>query len=540
MTRRHTLWQCTAMLVALLGFPAADPSAASTDDDARPVVDLLITGGTVYTGDDAPPFVGDVAVSGETIAYVGPDAVRRYRPKRLLDATNLIVAPGFIDAHTHPDSYIRSLDPGLRRNAPWLFQGVTTVMIGVDGGGTPDVADEKAHFERYHVGTNLVPYVGFGAVRERVLGQQARAPTEAELGRMRSLVAKAMCEGAVGLSTGLFYAPQSFATTAEVVAVAREAATRGGIYDTHQRDESSYTIGLLRSVDETLQIGREAGLPVHFAHIKALGVDVQGQAPQVISLINAARAAGQDVTADQYPWAASGSALEPSLLPRSAVDGGRASMLRRINDPNQLDRIRAEMRENLRRRGGAESLLLTASGFDWSGRTLAQMAASWRVDPIDAALRIIRATDTGGEVASFNMIEADIDLFMRQAWVVTSSDGSDGHPRQYATFPRKYAKYVLADGVITVGEFIRSSTGRTADIFKLDRRGYLRQGYSADIVVFDPGRYSPKADYVHPKVLSVGVSELLVNGRSAIHAGKLTTASAGRVLLRNPTPGSCP
>ena len=129
---------------------------------------------------------------------------------------------------------------------------------------------------------------------------------------------------------------------------------------------------------------------------------------------------------------------------------------------------------------------------------------------------------------------------MRQAWVVTSSDGSDGHPRQYATFPRKYAKYVLADGVITVGEFIRNSTGRTADIFKLDRRGYLRQGYFADIVVFDPGRYSPKADYVHPKVLSVGVSELLVNGRSAIHAGKLTTASAGRVLLRNPTPGSCP
>lgn len=540
MIRRIPLSQSAAILVAVLvaSVPFATPAAEHADAPAT--VDVLITGGTLYSGADEPAVVGDLAISGDRIVYVGPDASARFRARRVVRATHLVVAPGFIDAHTHPETYIGSADPRQRRNAPWLFQGVTTVLIGVDGSGTPDVAAEKASFERAHVGTNLVPYVGFGAVRERVLGQQARAPSAPELDRMRQLVAKGMCEGAVGLSTGLFYAPQSFATTEEVVAVAREAAARGGIYDTHQRDESSYTIGLLRSVEETLRIGRDAGLPVHFAHIKALGVDVQGQAAQVIALIDAARAAGQDVTADQYPWAASGSALEPALLPRWSVDGGRASMLERLDDPRRLQQIRGEMRENLRRRGGAESLLLTAEGFAWSGRTLAQVAAGWQVDPIDAALRIIRATESGAAVASFNMSEPDIRLFMRQPWVVTSSDGSDGHPRQYATFPTKYRQYVLTDKVIGIADFIRSSTGRTADIFKLDRRGYLRPGYFADVVVFDPARFAPKADYVHPKVLSVGVSELLVNGQPAIRAGRLTTAAAGRVLLHVPTAGRCP
>jgi N-acyl-D-amino-acid deacylase len=295
----------------------------------------------------------------------------------------------------------------------------------------------------------------------------------------------------------------------------------------------------LGSVNEVIQIGREAGIPVHFAHIKALGVDVQGQAPQVISAINAARKAGQAVTADQYPWNASGSDLEASLLPRWAVDGGRAALLVRLENAVQRDKIRAEMLENLRRRGGAESLLMTSANTPWSGKTLAQMAQSWNVEPIDAALRMIRA-GKGTAVASFNMSENDIRLFMRQPWVVTSSDGSDGHPRQYATFPMKYAKYVQKDKIISLDEFIRSSTGRSADMFKLDRRGYLKEGFFADVVVFDPARYAPKADYLHPRRLSEGVEELWVNGVAAIHAGKLTGQAAGRVLLHVPPVGSCP
>jgi N-acyl-D-amino-acid deacylase len=502
--------------------------------------DFLIQGGMVYTGADAPPFRGDVVIAGDKIAYVGSDGGKRYHARQTVNAQGRIVAPGFIDAHAHPDTYIRSSYPRQRLNAPWLFQGATTLLIGVDGSGTPDVTNERTMLERQGVGTNLVPYVGFGAVRERVLQRQARAPSPGELNQMRLLVDKGMCEGAIGFSTGLFYAPQNFATTEEVIALAREAAVRGGIYDTHQRDESSYTIGLLSSVEEVLRIGREARIPVHFAHIKALGVDVQGQAPQVIAAIDAARAAGQDVTADQYPWAASGSNLESSLLPRWSEDGGRQALLTRLDAPSLREKILAEMRENLRRRGGAESLLLTSADAPWTGKTLAQMSETWRVEPIEAALRIIRTGAHQTNVASFNMREDDIRLFMRQSWVVTSSDGSDGHPRQYATFPMKYLKYVQREKVISLDQFIRGSTGRTADMFKLDRRGYLKESYFADIAVIDPARYAPKADYVHPQVLSQGVEELWVNGRPVIRGGRLTGEAPGRVVLRTPPAGTCP
>jgi N-acyl-D-amino-acid deacylase len=299
-------------------------------------------------------------------------------------------------------------------------------------------------------------------------------------------------------------------------------------------------MGLLNSVDETLTIGRNAGLPVHFAHIKALGVDVQGQAPQVIAAIETARAAGQEVTADQYPWSASGSNLEASLLPGWAVDGGRPMLLQRLASPLALEPIRAEMRENLRRRGGADSLLLTSTGTPWSGLTLLEAASRWSLEPVDAALKIIQGREGAGDVASFNMIESDIRLFMRQPWVVTSSDGSDGHPRQYATFPLKYTKYVLAEKVITLGQFIAGSSGRTADMLRLERRGHLKEGYFADVVVFDPKRYAPKADFMRPRELSEGVDELFVNGRAAIHGGALTHEAAGRVLLHTPPAGTCP
>ena len=524
----------------LIGACATAWSAAIGSTIAAVPADVLIQGGTVYSGADMPPSRDDVVIVGDKIVYVGPNGAKRYRPRDIVNANGKIVAPGFIDAHTHPETFVRSNDSKQRLNAPWLFQGVTTLLMGVDGYGTPDVAKERAQFEQKGVGTNLVLYVGFGAVRKQVLHEDDRAPSSAELNEMRKLVAKGMCEGAIGFSTGLFYAPQSFAKTDEVIALAKEAATRGGIYDTHQRDESSYSIGLLNSVNETIQIGREAGMPVHFAHIKALGVDVQGQAPQVIAAIDAARRAGQDVTADQYPWAASGSNLESSLLPRWSVDGGRPALLTRLDSAAQREKIRAEMRENLRRRGGAESLLMTSANTPWTGKTLTQMAQTWKIEPIDAALRIIRTSEHGTDVASFNMSENDIRLFMRQPWVVTSSDGSDGHPRQYATFPMKYAKYVQKEKVISFDEFIRSSTGRSADMFKLDRRGYLKEGYFADVVVFDPVRYAPKADYLHPKILSEGVEELWVNGRSAIHAGKMTGQPAGRVLLHSPPAGSCP
>ncbi|MDB5455418.1 MAG: amidohydrolase [Caulobacter sp.] len=529
MTKSSFKLVASACVAALL-------AGASAARAAEPV-DLIIKGGTIYTGAEQAPFVGDVAIVGDKIVYVGA-ASAAYQAKHTIQAKGKIVAPGFIDAHTHPDSYIRSPDAAVRANAPWLTQGVSTIFIGVDGYGTPDVKDDFAKFEAEQVGTNLAAYVGFGAVRGRVLGQDARAPTAAELDQMKGLVRKGMCEGAIGLSAGLFYAPQSFATTEEVIAVAKEAGSRGGVYDTHQRDESSYTIGLLDSVREAIRIGKEAGMPVHFAHLKALGVDLQGQAPAVIKIIDDARAAGQDVTADQYPWLASGTSLDAALLPRWSVDGGYEALIKRLDDPATLAKIRAEMAENLRRRGGADSMLLTGADAPWTGKRLSEMAKIWNLDPLDAALRVIREAPKKTSVASFNMIDSDVDLIMKQPWVVTGSDGSNGHPRQYATFPEKYAVYVQKRKVITLANFIRHSTGLTADMFKLDHRGYLRAGYYADVVVFDPATYAPKADYVHPRELSVGVDALLVNGAPAIEAGKLTGARPGRALRHTPT-GAC-
>lgn len=527
---------CLSVMATALPATAAAPEPA----------DVVISGGTVHDGSAGAPYVGDVAIKGDRIVYVGPRAPMA--AARTVNASGMIVAPGFIDPHTHADGFLRAADAAMRINAAWLHQGVTSVMIGVDGGGTPDVADDARAFTAAGVGTNIVPFVGFGAVRQRVLGQAARAPDAAELGRMQQLVAKAMCEGATGLSTGLFYAPQSFARTDEVVAVAREAAKRGGLYDTHQRDESSYTIGLLESVREVLTIGREAGMPVHFAHIKALGVDLQGQAPAVIQLIAAARAEGLAVTADQYPWLASGTSVDAALLPRWAVDGGDTALLQQLDDPAMLARIRADMAENMRRRGGAASLLLISEGFEWTGKTLEDQARDWQIDPRDAALRIIRdsiarraagQSGRGTGIASFNMAQADVDLLMQQPWVVTSSDGSDGHPRMFASFPEKYRRYVRDRPVITQADFIHRSTGRTADIYKLAERGYLRTGYFADVAVIDPEKFMPRADYLKPRELSEGVVHLFVNGTAALADGKATGALPGRVLLR-PTPADCP
>jgi N-acyl-D-amino-acid deacylase len=282
-------------------------------------------------------------------------------------------------------------------------------------------------------------------------------------------------------------------------------------------------------------------MPVHIAHLKALGVDVHGKARDLVSIIEAARASGVNVTADQYPFVASGSSLQASLLPRWSVEGGPAALLRRLHDPATLPRIKTEMDENLRRRGGADSLLFNSTGQPWSGKTLAAMAAVWKVDPVVAALRIIGngTNEKADSVTSFNMDPEDVKLLMRQPWVVTGSDGSDGHPRQYATFPEKYANYVQHDPVLTTAEFIRRSTGLTADILGLERRGYLRPGYFADVVVLDPAAYRPKADYLHPAVLSVGVINLWVNGELAVDAGQMTDGLFGRVLSHVPTAGTC-
>ncbi len=508
-------------------------AAAMTLGAAAPApVDLLVRGGTVFTG-DAAPFVGDVAVVGDRIRAV---ARRLNLPaRRTIDARGMIVAPGFIDPHTHVGPALASDDAATRLIAPFLMQGVTTAFIGNDGGGTPEVASMFSGARAKPVGINFAAYVGFGAVRERVIGVADRAPTVIELETMKALVARAMCDGALGLSTGLFYAPQSFARTDEVVALAREAASRGGRYDSHIRDESSYTIGLAAAIDEVLTIGRAAKLPVHIAHIKALGVDVQGQAPAIIAKIAAAQRLGMRVTADQYPWSASGTSLVAALVPRWAQEGGRAGLLARFDDPALADRLRRDMAENLRKRGGAAALLIT-EGTE-KGGTLADIAKARAVDPVVAAIATIRTADPG--VVSFNQTEADIRAFMRQPWVMTGSDASTGHPRVYGSFARKYARYVVADNVLTLREFVERSGRLAADTFGIAGRGRLRAGGFADIVVFDPRRYAARATYADPEVPATGVRTVVVNGVVAVDDGRLTGKAAGRALPHTPPAGRC-
>jgi N-acyl-D-amino-acid deacylase len=493
-------------------------------------VDLIIRGGTIYSGSEAP-FVGDVAVSGDRVRAVG----RRLRlpARRTIDARGLIVAPGFIDPHAHLGTQLASEDAQARLIPAFLMQGVTTALIGNDGGGEADIAAVLGSARNRPVGINFAAFVGFGAVRRTVIGEADRAPTSAELARMRQLVATGMCQGAVGLSTGLFYAPQSFAATDEVVALAREAGLRGGVYDSHIRDESSYSIGLAAAVDEAIAIGREAGLPVNISHIKALGVDVHGQAPAIIARIEAAQRAGQRVTADQYPWSASGTSLAAALVPRWAQDGGRAALLRRFDDAGVAQRLRSEMAENLRRRGGAESLLITEGPH--RGQRLSQVARG--ADPVAAAIAVIRVSDPS--VASFNQTEEDIAAFMRRPWVMTSSDASGGHPRAFGSFARKYAVYVRERNVLSLRDFIARSSALPADTFGIADRGRLRPGAFADLVLFDPRSFAARSTYEEPTLLATGVRTVLVNGVVAVENGAPTGAAAGRGLARTPPAGTC-
>lgn len=509
--------------------------------NAQPQANVLIRGGLIYDGSTAKPFTGDVAIAGDKILYVGPHATLSARS--VIDAHGMIVAPGFIDPHTHADTFLNSGDRAARANPAWTMQGVSTVFLGVDGNGTPDLKAAFGRWRQQGIGTNVVSYVGFGAARQAVLGNSARQPTPSELDREKALITRGMCQGAIGLSAGLFYAPQSFAKTEEVIALAKEAAARGGIYDTHQRDEASYSIGLLASTREVLRIGKEAGLPVQISHIKALGHDVWGQSVPVIALIDKARASGQNVTANVYPWLASFTWLDAALVPRWVSDGGTKAMLKRLQDKTLLPRIRREMAANLDRRGGAGAILLNPAntGRDaWSGKYLSAIAGEWKLDPVEAAIRILRQSPERPGIVSFNISEGDLENFMKQPWAVTSSDGIAGHPRQYATFPTAYRVYVRQKHVIDTAFFIRHSTGLTADIFKLDRRGYLKPGYFADVLVFDPKTYRPMADYAHPAVLSAGVRTLFINGVAAVDNGKPTGALSGRPLPHVPPPNTCP
>lgn len=497
-------------------------------------VDLLILGGTVYDGSGGASRRVDIGIRGERVVFVGNAVKSAVDARRVIDATGLIVAPGFIDPHTHSFDGLPHLNEQRRLNTGALMQGITTVVTGADGRGPLDVARVLTEAERLGIGTNTYALTGFGTVRTKVMGNSSAKATPAQIDSMKTLIGRAMREGAFGVGSGLFYAPQSYATTEEVIAVLKGATQYGGVYDTHQRDESSYTIGLLNSVREAIRIGRETGLTTNLGHVKALGVDVWGKADSVLALMRDSRAAGHKVVADQYPWTASGTSLGAALLPRWSQAGGRDSLMLRIADPPTRDRIHIEMRENLRRRGGDSTLLLTAGGEaarPFVGRTLKQVAAEKGTGAVETALELIR---TVGDisVASFNMTEQDIETFMKDPYVMTSSDGSGGHPRLYGTYPRKIRMYVLDKPVITMERMIRASSGQVADVYGISARGTLVAGNYADVIVFDPKTIRESATYVEPEKLSIGMRWVLVNGRVAVADGVPTGVLAGKGIRK--------
>ena len=527
--KSHSRWTVTSLpasKTALLALLSAILAACSppTADGPEPY-SVLIVNGMVHDGSLAPARITNIAIAGDRI--VSMNAPASAAADLVIDAAGMTVVPGFIDPHTHAGEDL--LDDTRKANVNYLAQGVTTVFVGNDGRGLPDLQATLATMREQGIGSNVAFFTGHGTAREVVLGLDDRAPTDDELEQMREYVAADMRAGALGLSTGLFYRPGSYAETGEVIELAKVAAAFGGVYDSHVRDESSYNIGLLGAIGEVIQIGEAAKIPVHIAHLKALGRDVWGQSGDIIGLIAAARERGVDVTADQYPWRASGTSLGSALVPRWVMADSQEAMFGRLTNPDLEDRIREEMEANLWRRGGAESLLVTGES-EWRGMTLQDIAERSSLDSIDAALEVVRSGDPS--VASFNMQPNDIDALAIQPWVMTGSDGSTGHPRKYASYPKAYRDFVADTSLLSMPQFVHRSSGLVADTFGLCDRGYLRPGLKADIAVIDLDIFVPVADFENPTALSTGIAHLLVNGKAVISDGHFDGGLQGAVIDR--------
>jgi N-acyl-D-aspartate/D-glutamate deacylase len=495
-------------------------------------LDLLLKGGEVVDGSGSAPRTEDIGIRGDRIVFLGNSSQEKVTATRTLDVRGLMVCPGFIDPHTHTLGDLSN--PSSSGNVNYLMQGVTTVVTGNDGAGSPHPAKTLDLWRRQGIGTNAALLVGHGAVRGEVLGNGDVQPTPEQLDAMNALVRGAMQEGAFGMSTGLFYVPGSFAKTEEVIELSKVVAAMRGYYDSHMRDEDSYSIGLLGSIAETIRIGREAKIPVHISHIKALGPQVWGKSVEAIKMIEKARSDGIDVTADQFPYAASGSSLVASLLPAWAQAGKSDEVLARLDDQSLRPHLLKEIAENLQRRGGADSLLFTASRApELLGKRLSDVAKEKNLPPVEAALAIMRDRKLEGlDVASFNMSEDDIIRFMKQPWVMTGSDGSHGHPRMFGTFPRKLRVYVYERKIITLPFMVHASSDFAAHTIGIPERGLLRVGYFADVIVFDPAVVADQSTYERPNELAVGMKYVIVNGKLAVADGKYTGALSGRPLRK--------
>ncbi|MFC2158759.1 amidohydrolase family protein [Acidobacteriota bacterium] len=492
-----------------------------------PSYDLIIKNGTLIDGTGLPSFTSDIGITGGKIITIG---TLRERAAQTIDAEGLYVTPGFIDLHTHCDSAL--IHDKLKQAANYLTQGVTTVVTGNCGGGTYEVEEYFKRLEKQGIGPNVIHLIGHGTVRRAVLGMEDREPTSEELGRMKTLLEQGMNQGAWGFSTGLFYAPGSYARTDEIIELARTVNKKNGIYATHLRDESSYTTGLLESVKEAIRIGEESGIPVEISHIKALGRPVWGKPAEVCALIENARQRGVKVFADQYPYTASSTALAAAVIPRWIQADGQ--MINRLKDPALQSKIREEIGENINRRGGPESLVIVSfpKNQEFAGKSLLEISRILDRPVVDTAIYLILNGAPG--VISFNMNESDLEFFMTKDYVSTGSDGTVqlpgmnfSHPRSYGTFIRKIRKYAIEKNLISLEFAIRAATALPSEVLNLSDRGRLKENHAADIIIFDLEQITDKATYQAPHEFSEGIRHLLINGEYVIKNGRLTNTLAG-------------
>ena len=507
-----------------------DQPSANTVIDNRPL-DLLFKGGLVVDGSGAPPYEGDVGVRDGRLLMLADG--HNAKADIVIDITEKVIAPGFIDIHTHARADLVSPDAALMIN--YLTQGVSTVIIGNDGDGATRIQKRFDKIFAHGAGTNVAQLVGHASLRRRVMGDTGRPATASEIDEMKSILAESLRQGAMGLSTGLFYADGSYATTEEVIELAKVAAATGAIYESHIRAESSRGVGVHRAVDEVIEIARAAKIAAHIAHIKVLGKGVWGESSNIVDKIAAARAEGLAITADQYPWVASSTQLKGAVVSKEYQLGGIGALRERLSDSGKRIALLEDIAVNIDRRGGPNSLLLVETEDpQWSGLGLDAVAAALKVEPAEAAVRLI--TEGQARVVSFNMTEADIKTFMREPWVATSSDGTDGHPRKFGSFPRKYSTYVRDGDTLSLAQFVRASSGLPADILGLGGRGYLATGMIADVLVLDPRHYQENASFSEWDRLSSGVDHLLVHGGFAIKDGVVTQLRLGQPLRRKNLP----